>query len=142
MPSRTPRVLVLSLLAAVLAIASLTAPARAADPDPLAPAVDDATAAAKETLAEVQDLFDGLETLTVGAESDLTLALRDLALLKDDLPDSLQPAAERLLARPTDGSSDQFGDGYGTAEDDAGVLRGGVRPLRDLDRRPVAGGQH
>ena len=68
MPSRTPRVLVLSLLAALLAIASLTAPARATDPDPVAPAVDDATAAAKETLAEVQDLFEGLETLGVGAE--------------------------------------------------------------------------
>ena len=116
MPPRTPRVLVLSLLAALLAIASLTAPARATDPDPLAPAADDATAAAKETLAEVQDLFDGLESLGVGAEADLTLALRDLALLKDDLPDPLQPAAERLLARPTDGGSDQFGDGYGTPE--------------------------
>ncbi len=108
----TPRVLVLSLLAAVLALGTLTAPAHATDPDPVSPAADDAAAAAKEVLAEVQDLFEGLEPLGVDAESDLTLALRDLALLKNDLPASLQPAAERLLARPTDGNSDQFGDGY------------------------------
>ena len=131
MPSRTPRVLVLSVLAALLALGSLTAPAHAADPDPVTPAVDDATEAAKDALTEVQDLFDGLETLGAGVEADLTLALRDLALLKEDLPDSLQPAAERLLARPTDGGSDQFGDGYTVTEADAGVLQRGVRPLRD-----------
>ncbi len=122
MPSRTPRVLVLSVLAALLALGSLTAPARAADPDPVTPAADDATEAAKDALTEVQDLFDGLETLGAGVE-DLTLALRDLALLKEDLPDSLQRAAERLLARPTDGGSDQFGDGYTDRRGDAGVLR-------------------
>jgi hypothetical protein len=116
MRPRTPRVLVLSLLAAVLALATLTVPAGAADPDPTTPAPDDPTAVAKEALAEVQDLFEGLETPGADAEQDLTLALRDLALLKDDLPAAEQRAAERLLARPTDGGSDQFGDGYNTAE--------------------------
>ena len=116
MRPRTPRVLVLSLLAAVLALATLTVPAGAADPDPTTPAADDVTVVAKEALAEVQDLFEGLESLGAGAEQDLTLALRDLALLKNDLPASLQPAAERLLARPTDGDSDQFGDGYTVPE--------------------------
>ncbi|HET9420727.1 MAG TPA: MXAN_6640 family putative metalloprotease, partial [Nocardioides sp.] len=97
-------------------LATLTVPAGAADPDPSAPPPDDATVVAKEALAEVQDLFEGLEPLGTDTEQDLTLALRDLALLKNDLPPAQEREAERLLARPTDGGSDQFGDGYTTAE--------------------------
>jgi hypothetical protein len=109
-------VLVLSLLAAVLALATLSVPAGAEDPDPATPPADDPTVVAKEALEEVQDLFEGLETLGADAGQDLTLALRDLALLKNELPPAQEREAERLLARPTDGGSDQFGDGYNTAE--------------------------
>ena len=52
----------------------------------------------------------------MGAEQDLTLALRDLALLKNDLPDSLQPAAERAAGPADRRRSHQFGDGYRVAE--------------------------
>jgi hypothetical protein len=114
---RTPRVLALSLLT-ILVLGSLSAPARAAEPDPTPP-LDGATAAAKEALATVRGLLDGITgplQATGDSHDDLTLALRDLALLKNDLPAADQRAAERLLARPTDGAGDQFGDGYEVPE--------------------------
>ena len=77
----------------------MTARVRAADPDPTAPAADDATAAAKGCWPRC-GASRGLEPPAIGRRSDLTLALRDLAMLKNDLPAALQPAAERLLARP------------------------------------------
>ena len=118
MPTRTCRVLSLSFLAAVLALASLTAPARAADPGLGTPATDRASEAAKAALATVRDLLDGLTSpvQAAGEHADLTLALRDLALLKNDLPAAQRPAAERLLARPTDGAGDQYNDGYTVPE--------------------------
>ncbi len=129
MPSRTPRVLSLALLSTALVLGSLFAPAGAAsDPDPTIPPVDDAAEAAQEALATVRDLLDdGPDVGTFGAEpdehsqhaehSDLTLALRDLALLKNDLPAGERRAAERMLARPTDGNGDPYGDGYDTRAD-------------------------
>jgi hypothetical protein len=130
MPSRTPRVLSLALLSTALVLGSLAAPARAdePDPDPTAPLVDDATAAADEALDTVRDLLDeGPDVGTFGTEpdepadhvehADLTMALRDLALLKNDLPTSERREAERLLARPTDGPGDQYGDGYRAGTD-------------------------
>ncbi len=47
---------------------------------------------------------------------DATLALRQLALLKDELSGTDRDAAEGLLARPTDGSSDPDGNGYSVPE--------------------------
>jgi len=121
MSARTRRVLTLPLLSAVLALATLTAPSGAIAPDETAPPVaadDDATAAAQEALATVRDLLGGVLDLAQpdGAHTELTLALRDLALLKNDLPADQRPAAERLLARPTDGNNDQFNDGYKAPE--------------------------
>lgn len=106
------------LVSSVLALSVLAAPTAAADPDPATPPDDRGTAAATAALAQVQDLLEGLALLPAGdtAAPDLTLALRDLALLKDRLPVILQPLAESYLARPTDGGGDQFGDGYSVAE--------------------------
>ncbi len=76
--------------------------------------------AALDALGEVRLLVEDLTSLIAGAspdsDADLTLALRDLALLKNLLPESLQPMAEGYLARPTDGDADEFGDGYTVAE--------------------------
>ena len=43
---------------------------------------------------------------------DATLALRDLFLARPDLDGAADRAAARLLARPTDGIRDPYGDGY------------------------------
>ncbi len=105
-----------ALVSAALTFSVLSAPASPADPDPVS--VDDPGAAAIEALSEVRNLLEGLTSLVEGASphTDLTLALRDLALLKDELPLSLQPMATSYLARPTDGDADEFGDGYSVAE--------------------------
>jgi len=54
--------------------------------------------------------------LTDAKGKDATLALRDLALLKADLPEAERGEAARILARPTEGGSDQQGDGYSAPE--------------------------
>jgi hypothetical protein len=111
-------VLASSLISAVLSLSVLSAPTPAPASDPARPG-DTGTQAAKAALDEVQDLRVGVTSLLPDAEptSDLTLALRDLALLKSDLPADLEPVADSILARPTDGSADQFGDGYSTEEE-------------------------
>ncbi len=45
-----------------------------------------------------------------------TLVLRDLALRLDELSPEDRAAAEALLARPSDGTADVFGDGWTTTE--------------------------
>jgi hypothetical protein len=40
------------------------------------------------------------------------MALRDLLFVRDDLSPAQRKVADRLLARPTDGGQDPFGDGY------------------------------
>jgi hypothetical protein len=47
---------------------------------------------------------------------DATFVLRDLALAYDRLSPAQRRVADGILARPTDGASDQFGDGYSMAE--------------------------
>ncbi|GAA1478183.1 hypothetical protein GCM10009623_26290 [Nocardioides aestuarii] len=48
--------------------------------------------------------------------ADATLALRNLVRAYDDLSASDREAADRLLARPTDGGADPDGNGYTTTE--------------------------
>jgi len=113
-------VLVSSLISSVLALSVLAAPSHSADPDPAVPLDDRGTAAATDALAEVQGLLDGITSFLPGVaapDADLTMALRDLALLKNELPPSLRSAAESYLARPTDGDADEFGNGYAVAEE-------------------------
>ncbi len=47
---------------------------------------------------------------------EATLALRDLFLARSTLRDGDAAQADRLLARPTDGASDPYGDGYAVPE--------------------------
>jgi hypothetical protein len=109
-------VLASAVTSAVLSLSVLAAPAPAVQQPS---ATDDrGTAAAKQALAEVTGLLDGVTPMlpTTEPSSELTLALRDLALLRSELPATQQEQAEALLARPTDGGQDQFDDGYTTAE--------------------------
>ncbi|HSV37536.1 MAG TPA: MXAN_6640 family putative metalloprotease [Nocardioidaceae bacterium] len=77
---------------------------------------------AQAALERVQELFAekpnaGLTRATgVIARGDATMALRDLKFSLDELSGADRVAAERLLARPTDGGSDPFGDGYTVPE--------------------------
>ena len=48
---------------------------------------------------------------TVGSRS-ATMALRDLLLVRDQLSPEQRKVADGLLARPTEGNQDPFGDGY------------------------------
>jgi len=80
-------------------------PTAAADPsgDPRAPQ-------AEQVLAEVQVLLDGLTSQPsadpLADGRSLTLALRDLRVLKEALPADEQTDAERILARPGDPRDD------------------------------------
>ncbi|TQK69660.1 MXAN_6640 family putative metalloprotease [Nocardioides sp. SLBN-35] len=115
-----------ALLAALLTVSVLGGTARADDTDPAAdPAapgaavpvdIDDdvAQATAEQALETVQDIVEAAPNAaptdaTTGA--DLTMALRDLALTRDDLPTSLQDDAARLLARPGTGYRPPPGSG-------------------------------
>ena len=110
-----------ALLSSVLSLAVVTAPAAAVEPEPttpVEPVSGGGTTTAVDALAVVQDLLDGVTGPPThdDAVPELTLALRDLALLKHRLPPVLRPVADRYLARPTDGAGDQFKDGYSVKE--------------------------
>jgi hypothetical protein len=105
-----------ALLAALLTVSVLGGVARADDSYPAVPAgtavpvdIDDtvAQATAEQALETVQDIVDAAPTTaptTAPADAttaaDLTMALRDLAVTRDDLPVGLQDDAAQLLARP------------------------------------------
>lgn len=81
------------ILAVVVAVSLLTAvPATAAEDDP--------------ALVAAREAFAGDPT------RDTTLVLRDLFMSLQQLDGSQRREAQAYLARPTDGSTDQFGDGY------------------------------
>jgi hypothetical protein len=48
--------------------------------------------------------------------ASVTMIFRDLAIRIGDLPADLQKVARSVLARPTDGAADPYGDGYTVAE--------------------------
>lgn len=75
-------------------------------------ALDEASAILTPTLAT--QLFR--RALPVPTKVEGTLALRELALSRDDLDAEDRRQANGLLARPTDGSADRFGNGYDVAE--------------------------
>ncbi len=77
-----------------------------------------------------------------GRPAEATLALRDLFLARPSLDRADGVAADRLLARPTDGASDPYGDGYSDLVDQA-LRQARVRPLGALrapTRRPATRG--
>jgi len=106
------------------------APSRAAGRGRVAP-VHDALARAVATgridhatyvLERARSLFDlaGVRSrfgdVASPAPGDVTLDLRDLRLVEDRLTPSQRRTAAALLARPTDGAADAFGNGYTVPE--------------------------
>jgi len=108
--------LLFSLLVALVMVPALGSAAQA---DPVAPAApvapvvpvaavdgtDPAQDEAEQALETVQEILEPTASPTappaVPAEgADLTMALRDLAVTREDLPKALQDDAARLLARP------------------------------------------
>ncbi len=111
-PWRALLALLALLLATVLAATSLGVPARAADPES-APVADDAEEVAELALETVQDIVEAPAPESIDpttgqavAAKELTLALRDLAVARDDLPSDKRDDAARLLARPTDSAAE------------------------------------
>ena len=101
----TGTALVSPLLPATPTVAAVSAEGPA-----LGPALDVITVRATQALTTAR------EVLRDGDRGDATLALRDLALSRADLPAPARAEAARLLARPTDGGNDPRGDAYSTAE--------------------------
>ncbi|WGX97935.1 MXAN_6640 family putative metalloprotease [Nocardioides sp. L-11A] len=113
-PGLPLRTLLGALLAALL-IVPLSGGVAQADPapaDPAAPATSVADAGdpvaqelAEQALEKVQELIEPAATATTPPtapeSADLTMALRDLAVTREDLPPGLQDDAARLLARPS-----------------------------------------
>jgi hypothetical protein len=92
-----------------------SSPVAAQDPAAGSTARDRATAALEQALA----LFSGDKAAdrnggvrSSGSGADASLVMRDLVLAKDDLSPAQRKVAQSILARPTDGSNDQYGDGY------------------------------
>lgn len=137
------RALVLPAIASALVISMLAAPGSAgARPDPSNPRSD----RAEEALEKVEELLPdpvgqgkaglksksgqpgkggGQDPAAPEEGADLTMALRDLAALAEDLPPAEQAAAERYLARPTNNEQSAFHDKYGSAERARPVCREG-----------------
>ena len=97
------------LTLSVLAAGSPTATAD--DPQPAADTqAQAALAAAQAALGDTTGLT--AERRTTTSRPDATLALRDLFVARDRLSGTDREQADGLLARPTDGAGDPFGDGY------------------------------
>lgn len=101
-------VVALSLVLSVLVAATASADAV---PDPT-PAVDPARVVADDALAVATEVLDGGPAPAAGADVSPTLALRDVFLALPSLDGPERKQALGLLARPTQGANDPYGDGY------------------------------
>ncbi len=102
--------------ATVLAVATATAalpalPTSAAPDDGAAARPFAADQAALRALTVAARVMEGK---AVAGDPDATIALRDLRLALPRLTGLDRQRAQSLLARPTDGNADRFGDGYTT----------------------------
>ena len=112
---------------AALAVAGL-GPSATAEPS-RGPSLPEAprTTAAQRTLDSVEAAFtgeapEGRHAVRHEEGRDLTLLLRDLRMQLPALRGEDRERAEAYLARPTDGRSDPYGDGYGAVgQNDCGA---------------------
>lgn len=108
-------------LALGLGLVGVSTTASAAPGDSAATAAQESRAAqAEAALTAARALFAttpaGSERTAYAARGRAaTLVLRDLAAYRSALTGADRQAADELLARPTDGNHDQFGDGYTVA---------------------------
>lgn len=99
-------------------------PATAAEP----PASGASEASARAALAEVRHLLGGRTGDAEKAPAarpparDVSLALRDLFLVREALPGAERREAEAYFARPTDGAADPDGTGYSVPADQVQTL--------------------
>jgi hypothetical protein len=112
----------LALLASLAVTAALVvAPVQGASADPQARTAS--SPAAARALADAQALFAptvstyAKREAPVAGTRDATMVLHRLSVLRDQLNGEDRAAANRLLARPTDGASDPDGTGYLHPED-------------------------
>lgn len=127
------RSLAASVATAAMAVALLAHPGSAnADPQ-VAPTSAQATSQAEQALERATAAVDGA---TPGR--DTTLDLLDLALAQADLPAARRAAADRILARPTDGAADPSGFGYEPTANPTQSCQGGfcVHWARATDDAP------
>ena len=96
-----------SLLAAAVGALATAAPASAQQPTVAA-----TPAAATAALDAAQQALDPADGADPAPAADATVALNGLAAAYPELDDGDRRLARGLLARPTDGAADQFGDGY------------------------------
>jgi hypothetical protein len=68
------------------------------------------------SLFDLADVRARYGAVTAPAPGDVTLELRDLRRVEDRLSPSQRRIAEALLARPTEGAADTFGNGYTVPE--------------------------
>ena len=108
----------LALVAALAVTAALVvAPVQGASADPQprttsSPAAAQALADAQALFAPTASPFARLLTAPATGSTDATMVLHRLSVLRDQLSGDDRAAANRLLARPTDGASDPDGTGY------------------------------
>ena len=125
-PTSLP-VLVASIVSAVLALGLATPTATADTPVPSQEATPNTSAAPLDEVERALDRAtvalrgpsgepDDQSNQVTPARVEATLALRDLFISRRSLDDVNEREAEGLLARPTDGVSDPYGDGYVTSE--------------------------
>jgi len=109
------RTLATTLVALSLAASTLAATASSADdsliitPPQAAPA-EAALPTPAQALSQAQAALEG--DLAGARRPEATLALRDLFVSLPQLRGDDRAQARRILARPTDGAADQYGDGY------------------------------
>ena len=110
----TAAIVGIAALVAVTAAGSTAEPALAQAPPEVPAGIPEAPSEpeAKRALERAQDVLDGQPG---PADRELTVILRDLALNLPALEGEERKEAQAVLARPTDGSRDAFGDGYSTS---------------------------
>jgi len=70
------------------------------------------TQQAQQALAHARQVLTGTTSLAAGSHPEATLAMRDLFAALPALSSSDRREADAVLARPTDGPNDPYGDGY------------------------------
>ena len=103
---------VVALSTALPVITASTSSATDGKATPLAPTEGVAAQRAERALGTAQEVLSGSTGSRPDQRPEATLAMRDLFMSLPDLDAGQRKQAGSVLARPTDGANDQYGDGY------------------------------
>ncbi|GAB3764778.1 hypothetical protein FB382_000849 [Nocardioides ginsengisegetis] len=107
---------VVAMATALTVLPATTSSAIDGKPTPGAPAAPSARVLAEQqatrALTTAHAVLAGTAGASAGKRPEGTLAMRDLFTALPDLDASQQKQAHAVLARPTDGAGDPYGDGY------------------------------